>query len=395
MDGMEGLKRPTREDPQTALFDVEPDWRKEWWGMPEFSNDDIRPRSQVTVNFLTDKDRADFAERLGVRLTPQTDTIWHPTQQRLAGCAFFYEGEPTGSKYPVCVPSKGRAHIQTTGNVLAGMGVRHWFFVEETEADEYRSALGEHRVVAMPFHDLGEGSIPARNFIWEWCKEREHKRHWTVDDNITEFRRTHLTRRLRVTGGGLFRAMEDFVDRYENIAMAGPHHLGFVKVGWSDIPAFLLNTRVYSCILLDTTLPHRWRGRYNEDTDLSLRLLKDGYCTCVFAALLMNKAATVGVRNSAAMPGGNTDNVYNTDDHRLAFAESLREQHPDVVKVVWKFGRWHHQVDYSPFKRNALRLKLGIVPTVGPNDYGMRLVRTKGEPEAGAGAETFSEDFEE
>ena len=109
---------------------------------------------------------------------------------------------------------------------------------------------------------------------------------------------------------------------------------------------------------------------------MSLRLLKQGYCTILFRALLMDKGTTVGVRNSKPLPGGNTDNVYNTDDHRRAFAESLREQHPDVVEVVWKFGRWHHQVDYSPFKRNVLRRKPGVTPTVGPDEYGMRLVRT-------------------
>lgn len=145
----------------------------------------------------------------------------------------------------------------------------------------------------------------------------------------------------------------------------------------ASVAPFLLNSRVYSCILLDTSLPERWRGRYNEDTDLALRLLKRGLCTLLFRALLMEKYPTTGLpgKRDKAFPGGNTDNVYNTNDHRRAFAESLRDQHPDVVKVVWKFGRWHHQVDYSPFKKNALRLKPGIVPTVGPDNYGMRLVR--------------------
>jgi len=169
--------------------------------------------------------------------------------------------------------------------------------------------------------------------------------------------------------------MEDFIDRYENIAMAGPHHKGFVPDRTSRIAPYLLNSRVYSCILLDTTLPHRWRGRYNEDTDLSLRLLKAGYCTLLFRALLMDKGTTVGVRNAKPLKGGNTDNVYNTGDHRLAFAESLRDQHPDVVKVVWKFNRWHHEVDYTPFRGNRLVLKPGIVPRRDVNEYDMNLVR--------------------
>jgi hypothetical protein len=75
------------------------------------------------------------------------------------------------------------------------------------------------------------------------------------------------------------------------------------------------------------------------------------------------------------MKGGNTDTIYNTGDQRRAFAESLREQHPDVVQVVWKFGRWHHQVDYRPFKKNKLIRRPDVVPVPGVNNYGMKLVR--------------------
>lgn len=169
--------------------------------------------------------------------------------------------------------------------------------------------------------------------------------------------------------------MEDFVDRYENIAMAGPHNKGFVLDRDPNLTPILFNSRVYSCILLDTSLPLRWRGRYNEDSDLALRILKEGHCTLLFRALCMDKSKTVGVRNSKPMKGGNTDNVYNDNDRRYAFAKSLQEQHPDVVRVVWKFNRWHHQIDYSPFRKNKPILRSDVVPTRDVNDYGMRLVR--------------------
>jgi hypothetical protein len=102
----------------------------------------------------------------------------------------------------------------------------------------------------------------------------------------------------------------------------------------------------------------------------------------LFRALCMDKGTTVGVRNATPMKGGNTDNVYNSGDHRLAFAESLKEQHPDCVEVVWKFNRWHHQVDYSPFRGNRLKLKAGVVQSLASNDYGMRLVRASEEATA-------------
>jgi hypothetical protein len=362
-----------------TLFEVEPSWKDHWWAMPEFSMGDARPRYKITLNFMTAEDVAEFSKATGLPVTVKSDSAWYPHQEPLRG-QFYWDGPPMGSRYPVCIPSKGRADCQKTGNALERMGVPHKFFVEETEYEDYCKHLGEDRVVSMPFHDLGQGSIPARNFIWEWAKERGCNRHWTVDDNIVSFYRCTNNRRLRVLGGGFFRAMEDWVDRYENIAMAGPHDIAFVGDRDPSLTPFLLNSRVYSCILLDTRLPERWRGRYNEDTDLSLRLLKDGHCTALFRALCMDKPGTAGSK-SAAMKGGNTDNVYNTDDKRLAFARSLQEQHPDCVEVAWKFNRWHHQVDYSQFKKNALRFNCNVTPDLSVDDYGMILVSASEEAE--------------
>lgn len=368
-------KRPTTDKSKyPTFFEVEPDWRSYWWGMPSFEMKDARPQYKITVNFMTAEDVKLFAKTTGLPVTTKSDSTWYPRQEPLRG-EFYYDGPKTDSKYPVCIPSKGRADCQKTGKALDRLGVSYRFFVEETEYDEYCHYLGKRKVIKLPFHDLGRGSIPARNFIWEWAKERGHKRHWTIDDNITSFVRCTNNRRLCVYGGGFFQAMEDYVDRFTNVAMAGPHHKGFVMDRDPNCSPFLLNSRVYSCILLDTTLPFRWRGRFNEDTDLSLRILKAGHCTLLFRALCMDKGTTVGVRNAVPMKGGNTDNVYNTGDKRRSFAESLKRQHPDCVEVVWKFNRWHHQVDYSPFKKNRPILRDGVVPVPVDNNYGMELIR--------------------
>jgi hypothetical protein len=164
--------------------------------------------------------------------------------------------------------------------------------------------------------------------------------------------------------------MEEFVDRYENIAIAGPNYMGFAVARYK-LPPFILNTRIYSMLLINNKIPYRWRGKYNEDTDLSLRALKDGWCTVQFYAFLGDKVATL------TMKGGNTDTVYNTGDKRLEFAKSLCEQHPDVAKLVWRYDRWHHQVNYAPFKKNKLVMKQGLIVPKGVNNYGRVLKRVK------------------
>jgi len=172
--------------------------------------------------------------------------------------------------------------------------------------------------------------------------------------------------KLIVTTGTIFNAAEDFVDRYENIAIAGFQYRSFVFED-AIVPPYRLNTRIYSCILLKNDLAYRWRGKYNEDTDLSLRALKDGWCTMLFNCFLVNKETTMRAK------GGNTDTIYNTGDNRMEFAESLKRQHPDVVDVIWRFNRWHHLVNYKPFKKNKLIKKEGLVIKDEINNYGMIL----------------------
>lgn len=277
-------------------------------------------------------------------------------------------------KYPIYIPSKGRWELNCTARRLRAMGVPFRVVVEPQEADRYADALGRDVLLVLPFGNLGQGSIPARNWIWEHAKAAGHARHWVLDDNVLRFYRLQFNRRIPVATGTIFRCAEDFADRYENVALAGFNNNGFVKDREPGITPYLLNTRIYSMILIDTALPYRWRGRYNEDTDLSLRVLKDGYCTVLFQVFLGDK------NTSMRHAGGNREELYSNGDHRLEFAESLREQHPDVVSVTWKFGRWHHQVDYRPFKRNALRLRPGVVPTAGANEYGMVLRRLTPQP---------------
>jgi len=77
------------------------------------------------------------------------------------------------------------------------------------------------------------------------------------------------------------------------------------------------------------------------------------------------------------MKGGNTDELYQGDG-RLKMAQSLQRQHPDVTKIIWKWNRWQHQVDYRPFKRNRLIKKEGVVIPKGVNNYGMKLVKVPG-----------------
>jgi hypothetical protein len=271
--------------------------------------------------------------------------------------------------YPVYIISKGRQESRLTSKALEKIGVPYYIVVEPQEYDNYAAVIDPKKILVLPFSNLGQGGIPARNWVWEHSLGAGAKRHWILDDNIRQFYRLNKNLKVPVSSGTIFRAAEDFSDRYENVAISGMNYFMFASRK-SLVKPLTLNTRIYSCILINNDIPYRWRGRYNEDTDLSLRALKDGWCTILFQAFLAEKSVTM------TMKGGNTESLYKLDgvDGRLLMAQSLQAQHPDVVKIGRRWNRWQHVVDYRPFKKNRLIMKPGIVIPEGVNNYGMKLV---------------------
>ncbi len=257
-------------------------------------------------------------------------------------------------KYPVYVISKGRWEHPYTIRALQRMGVWFYLVIEPCELHHYRPLVDDDQILLLPFNNAG-CSIPARNFAWEHSISRGYERHWILDDNIRNFYYVHKNVKWRVKSGFTFRLIEEFVDRYENIAMAGMQYEMFFPRRFRR-PPFSWNKRIYSCILIKNDIPMRWRGKYNEDTDLSLRVLKAGYVTVLFYAFVAEKIATMRLK------GGNTDALYKKGKGRTKMAIALAMQHPDVTTITYRWHRYQHEVDYSPFANNMPILKKDASP---------------------------------
>lgn len=281
-------------------------------------------------------------------------------------------------RFPIYIPSKGRADTRITIRYLQSMGVPFKVVVEEQEYEAYAAHLPKESLLILDpeyqrqyetCDELGDtkskGPGPARNFAWDHSISLGAEYHWVMDDNIFGWYRLNKNRKNFFADGTCFRIMEDFTYRYCNAAMSGPAYEGLTPRREKH-PPFILNTRIYSCNLIRNDVPFRWRGRYNEDTDLSLKMLKAGWCTIQFFAILQQKVATQRIQ------GGNTEEFYRHEG-TLAKSQMMRDLHPDVARLVWKFNRWHHHVDYRPFKSNALRRREGVVIGDGINEYGMSL----------------------
>lgn len=293
-------------------------------------------------------------------------------------------------EYPVYIVSKGRWDSRLTSKALERMRIPYKIVVESGERDEYANVIDNNKILTLPqkylddydtFDDLGDskskGPGAARNFCWDHSTAMGYDRHWVLDDNLDDFHRLNRNMKTPVRTGATFKAAEDFVNRYENVPIAGFNYYSFCKTT-DKVPPYKLNTRIYSCLLIQNDIDYRWRGRYNEDTDLSLRVLKDGLCTIQFNAFLCGKVTT------QRMAGGNTKEFY-AEEGTLAKSQMLEDMHPDVAAVVWKFNRWHHTVDYKPFTDNKLILKAGGHIKQGIDNYGMELIdagMTRREEEA-------------
>lgn len=281
---------------------------------------------------------------------------------------------PIQPQFPIYIPSKGRADHPYTIRSLSHYRVPFHVIVEAPEQAAYQRAVDAHGgygtvLVLDPAYqrdydacmDLAPGqspgSGPARNFGWDHAAAAGADRYWCMDDNIQGWWFYNDNRKMHAGDALPIRLMEDFTLRYSNVAMSGPNYYMFISRKHQH-PPFVPNTRIYSCNLIQTSLPFRWRGRYNEDTILSLDLLKAGYCTILFNAWLAWKM------RSGNIGGGNQTEIYAAGT--LDKSRMLVREHPDAARLTWKFGRWHHHADYKRFRNQRLLLRPDAQPVRYP-----------------------------
>lgn len=354
---------------------------KNYVGMPEFDSKKIDAFHKII--FHTNKGIEELTETFEQNVTEKTQSVWFPKLVFGKNGKYRVVGGDSKTKYPIYVVSKGRSTMCKTSVYLSQMEVFHTVVVEPNEVLDYEKQLNKNfaKVIELDmsykenydtFSNIGDGNGTgpgaARNFCWDHSIKGGHKMHWVMDDNTNEgFHWLYQNNKVKCRTGAFFCAIEDFVDRYDNIAIAGLNYSKFCMETAKSNP-FVMNTRIYSYLLIKNDIDYRWRGRYNEDTDLSLRVLKDGLCTVQFNSFLAGKITT------QQMKGGNTDEFYDKEG-TLNKSKMLEDMHPDVAKVVWRFNRHHHMVDYTGFKQK-LNPIVDLSKIEKVNNYGMKIIKT-------------------
>jgi len=382
-----GLKKVGKLDYRRA--NNQPDWINEldYFNMPSFAvNQEILKCVCITimVERCANPKRKRFIERMietfNIKITDNTTSTWFPSRPLELSPhknKMWICDEMIKNKYPIYIISKGRWEKRLTQRYLEWSGLDYLIVVEPSEYEEYAKVIPNEKILKCPedFSKRGEGGIPVRNFVWRHSIEQGAKRHWILDDNIVSYKRCCESERTLVKGGVAFRAIEDFVDRFTNIKMCGHNYTMFAITSNTKLKPIVYNSRCYSSILLsndlitDGLLEEGWRGRYNEDTDLSLRVLKAGFPTALFNCFAAEKLKTL------TQKGGNTDTIYAVENALLLKAQSLVEQHKDCAEITERFGRTHHYVNYKQFKKMKPIYKDGVRDelTEEPYEYMMSL----------------------
>ena len=347
-------------------------------GCPDFGFN-IKEIPYIIINFYSDEDKIYLGKQIERNITKHTKFLHYPFIYKSGKEKLEYKyNHKNTPKYPVYIISKGRWEKRKTAKLMEKCQIPYKIVVEPSEYDKYAEVIDKKYILKAPedFSELGQGSIPVRNFVWDHAVKSGANAHWILDDNISDFYRFNNNLRIKVFNGVALRAHEDYVDKFNYVLLSGLQYKKFVPDRVIRKP-FTYNTRIFSCILinheLDNILDERWRGKYNEDVDLSIRVLKAGVGTILNNQFLCEKETTL------TSSGGNTDTIYggkkNNDEFLLAKAQSLKDQHPDIVKITNKYKRGiHHHANLLGFVNNELGYNPDNEIHKGNYNYGLELV---------------------
>ncbi|MEE1227289.1 MAG: hypothetical protein UHM08_09330 [Bacteroidales bacterium] len=276
--------------------------------------------------------------------------------------------------YPIFIISYNRPNANARTIVsLIKYGIKFNVVVHKEQLNDYKRFFNSPLVNWIIFDDeykhkyetlsnvdsyeKNAGSGAERNFAWDCAKNAGYTAYWNFDDNMGFMYQTgkltgskrSLERVLvkdRNTFVKLFHKAEDFYDSYDNLFIM---ELGECNNFLSrNIPT--INRRCYSALLINTAIPTQWRGRYNEDTIMSIDCLINGFCTVQTPILLKIKQSTRDAKGGNHAVGKGKDDLKNqvySDAVDYEFSSSLKSQllvavYPQYCYLKYRVGRIHH-----------------------------------------------------
>jgi len=222
-------------------------------------------------------------------------------------------------RYPIFIPSKGRFENNLTAKMFLNADIPFRLIVEKKDEYEYRKRYGDESVISLPSSDYG-GVWVARNYCKQIATQLGSRYHWQIDDDIKSLMKVENRIVLTRDAGQILSEIENFVDKYSNLAITGLASSVFGRLATTE---FTINKFAYTCALFNTGLPYYWRCDIEDDLDYNLQCLTNGWCTVQFQRYLF-EWSTTGVR-----PGGYTE-IY-AEGKRLLRQRATLEMWPEIL----------------------------------------------------------------
>ncbi|OIN55863.1 GREB1-related protein [Arsenicibacter rosenii] len=260
----------------------------------------------------------------------------------------------------IYIISKGRPHC-TTAKTLTKIGYTgEWFIVCGTNDDkleEYRKewkdrvlvfdwaqeVAGSDLLDNFGVETMGSGAVPVRNATRRISEQRGELRHWQFDDDYNAFytiiQLDGKPKHIKLLGVDLekrLRLISDFAHK------ANLPNVGFaVSAETRPDKVFEFTRRVFNAhnMSSEPSLFTRWRGRMNDDLINAIETWRKGRFEMSFKFMYMS------MKDTQSENGGNTE-IYKAHGtvRKTAYAVLIE---PKAVKLVVKYGRYHHKVSWQ------------------------------------------------
>ena len=268
----------------------------------------------------------------------------------------------------IYIISKGRPECLTARTLTELNYPGEWFIVcgnNDETLDIYKKRWGEDRVIVFDWYEeiketdtldnfgfdrMPSGAVPVRNAVIRISRERGEKRHWQLEDDYRSFRLTDidLVHKSKIEDGA---KLQWWMCRIAKFAeQCNIPNCGFSLGTLESVPENALKpgTRVFNTHNQSSTgLATRWRGRLNDDLINAIethRLGQKTEYTFKFMCLEMPP--------SQQEEGGLSD-IYKTEGtvRKSAYPILLA---PNATRLVIKFGRYHHRVDWNKIRSKVI-----------------------------------------
>ena len=233
--------------------------------------------------------------------------------------------------YPIYIPSKGRYNNCFTADLLLKEKINFRLVVQEKEYENYKENFPNINIVVIPQNKIENylkdnlWALPfTRTWIKKYSENNNEKSHWQLDDNISGIRQVNKGKSTKCSTSFAFKHLHNFYNAHKNIGIMGLRHSAFASF---QPKPYQVNQQVYSIVLVKNFNHIYWRNNTIEDTDYSLQILANNFCTVLFNIFCFQKPST------STLKGGNTDSVYQGDG-RLICARKLQRDWPGIVKKI-------------------------------------------------------------